>query len=133
MQWVILCYAYCQESVCYWLFGTPEECSLTSGDRQMGLEWYFCYRCRADKHGTQTLVSVLEDPIDAVLARDEHHAEAIAESRHGFRPNEWIRAKACESRWDEKFAAILNDTVTVRIAEFRRFMTLESKRVSKES
>ena len=133
MQWIIFCYAYCQESVCCWLFGTPEECGLTCGDRSMGLEWYLIHRKWATTFGSRTDVHQSQEPIDAVLAHSESEAESIAEARSGWKVNEWPYAYLCESRQSQKLAAVINDAVNVRTAEFKKFMTLESKRVSKES
>ena len=99
----------------------------------MGLEWYLIHRKWATKFGAHTDVQQSEEPIDAVLAHSESEAESIAESRSGWKINEWPCAYLCESRGSQKLAAVINDAVNVRTSEFRKFMTLESKRVSKES
>jgi hypothetical protein len=106
-----------------WLFGLSQE--YNHEEKNMPLEWYLCFRCTANMIDKQTVIDVAVDPFDAVLAANDHIAEAMVERRHGFRPNEWVRAKVCETRTDEKFAAILNDAVTARIEEFERFMKLE--------
>lgn len=125
MRWLMDCYCYFVVWSLDWLLGSSEVCTDTYTEGEMELKWYLCFRCRADLLGTVTTIRVEDEPCDAVLACNEHVAESLAERRHGLRPNEWIRAKPCASRTDEKFAAILNDAVTNRIEEFEKFMRLE--------
>lgn len=134
MRWLMDFYCYCVYWTLDWLFGSSAVCTDTlTREGDMELKWYLVHRKWVSRVSTEYTVYESDDPIDAVLARNENEAETITERRHGWRSNEWPRAHLA-SQWNaEKFAVILNDAVTKRIEEFEEFMRLERvARASKE-